>query len=73
MDLTSLPRDVTLDFTKSLVDRENEMVGESCIHFNLAITASRVEDEDDMAKEQGKKPSHSNDYVRPLTHCPRSL
>ena len=62
VDLTSLPRDVTLDFTKSLVDRENEMVGESSIHFNLAITASRVEDGDDMV-EQGKKPSHGSDYV----------
>ncbi len=73
MDLTSLSRDVTLDFTKSLVDRDNADVGEdTTIHFSLAITASRVErereEEEGDGEGEGEREKHSQqvhgNYVR---------
>ena len=66
VDLLTLPRDVTHNFTLPLLTKDNEPRGEDCcIHFSLCITGNQMEDggktgeggkmlEDGCAKSQHK-------------------
>lgn len=60
VDLTSLPRNVTHDFTLPLVNREG-IVGEekSTLHFTLCITGTKAKVKAD--KEEGK--GETRNYV----------
>lgn len=61
MDLTTLSRNVTHDFKLPLVDRDDEVVkeGECTLHFNLCITGTRVEEE----QEEEESMTVANKYV----------
>ncbi len=62
MDLQTLQSDVAHDFTLPLLTKNNELANDDCtIHFNLCITATRVEEEED--KEEVEKQMASNKYV----------
>lgn len=74
VNLTSLPRDVTLDFKKPLLDREDEEVGEGAyIHFNLAITASKVDPGQEGDESTNQRQEAINSYVRQLSLPPSSI
>lgn len=61
VDLQTLQSDVAHDFTLPLLTKNNELANDDCtIHFNLCITATRVEEEED--KEEVEKQMASNKY-----------
>lgn len=66
VDLTTLSRNVTHDFTLSLMNSENEEVkdGECTLHFNLCITGTRLKEDGETEKDKLVK--GSGGYVRVL-------